>query len=139
MQTTCIRTNKVHDISTRTVASLSHSSLEAPGPNKAQQPFHDPAIMSASFVATPQAPMNSIAYGPPPGLTFPPGLSTDNIMVNSHVSPIPPPDEGSAHGESNLPFAQGREVSVPTAALPQCGNAIIGINTLFNTLVARTQ
>ncbi|KXN85494.1 General negative regulator of transcription subunit 4 [Leucoagaricus sp. SymC.cos] len=69
---------------------------ESPGLNKTQQPFQDPAIMSASFVPALQAPMSDITYGPPPGLSFPPGLNT-NVMGNSHVSPIPPFDEGSAH------------------------------------------
>lgn len=95
--------------------------------------------MSASFAPTSQAPLNNLPYGPPPGLAFPPGLNTDNAIVNSHVSPIPPLDEGSAHGESNLPFLQGREVSIPSAVLPQCGNSVIGINALLNTLAARTQ
>ena len=77
------------------------------GFSKAQPPFHDPAIMSASFAPTLQSSMNNIAAcGPPPGLAFPPGLNSNNnnsstLIVNSHVSPIPTLDEGSAHGESD--------------------------------------
>jgi len=64
--------------------------------------------MSASFAPTLQSPinMNNVpAYGPPPGLAFPPGLNNHNnnnntLIVNTHVSPIPTLDEGSAHGES---------------------------------------
>ncbi|KAF5357815.1 hypothetical protein D9756_001673 [Leucocoprinus leucothites] len=78
---------------------------QPPGLNKAQPPFHDPAIMSASFASSPQPPMNNITYGPPPGLAFPPGLTSNNakntnnnnVIANPHVSPIPPLDEGSAH------------------------------------------
>lgn len=95
--------------------------------------------MSASFAPTPPALMNNGGYGPPPGLMFPPNLNAENDIVNPHVSPLPPLDEGSAHGESNLSFLQGREVSGTSAVLPQCGNSIIGINALPNTLVARTQ
>jgi len=63
--------------------------------------------MSASFAPTLQPPMNNVsAYGPPPGLAFPPGLNNNNknntLLVNSHVSPIPTFDEGSAHGESEF-------------------------------------
>ncbi|KAJ3561703.1 hypothetical protein NP233_g10030 [Leucocoprinus birnbaumii] len=80
------------------------------GLNKAQQPFHDPAIMSASFAAPlPQPPMNNITYGPPPGLAFPPGLNNNTainnnnntVITNANVSPIPPLDEGSTHVSSN--------------------------------------
>jgi CCR4-NOT transcription complex subunit 4 len=111
---------------------------DPPGLHKVQQPFHDPAIMSASFAPS-QAPMN-ITYGPPPGLTFPPGVNSDDgPTVNSHVSPIPPLDEGSTHGESNISFLQGREVNVPNVSLPHYGNPAIGVNALFNTLVAQTQ
>jgi hypothetical protein len=67
---------------------------------------------------------------------FPPGLSNNNntAIANSHVSPIPPFDEGSAHGESDFWFLQGREVNAPSAALPH-----IGINASFNSLTAQSQ
>jgi CCR4-NOT transcription complex subunit 4 len=130
-----VQGNQPVDVSTRIHLT---PFLDPPGLHKAQQPFHDPAIMSASFAPS-QAPM-STTYGPPPGLTFLPGVNSDNgPTVNSHVSPIPPLDEGSTHGESNISFLQGREVNVPNISLPHYRNSIIGVNALFNTLVAQTQ
>ncbi|XP_006458231.1 hypothetical protein AGABI2DRAFT_64845 [Agaricus bisporus var. bisporus H97] len=114
-----------------------HQAQDPPGLHKVQQPFHDPAIMSASFA--PQTPM-STTYGPPPGLAFPPGLNSDNgPTANSHVSPIPPLDEGSTHGEFNFPLLQGREANLANVTLPHYGNSVIGVNALFNPLVAQTQ
>ncbi|PFH50694.1 hypothetical protein AMATHDRAFT_176752, partial [Amanita thiersii Skay4041] len=45
--------------------------------NSVRLPFNDPAIMSASLAASPTPPENgyvSMAYAPPPGLGYPPGL-----------------------------------------------------------------
>ncbi|KAF8654128.1 hypothetical protein AX16_003659 [Volvariella volvacea WC 439] len=52
-------------------ASLNQPPPNAPTPFKMMgQHFHDPAIMSASF-GSPDSNLNALAYGPPPGLSFP--------------------------------------------------------------------
>jgi hypothetical protein len=72
-----------------------------------QQQFSDPAIMSARFAPLgmptmydfafgnpPPAEGAQLAYGPPPGLTFPqPNVS------NAHLPAEQPQSNGSSHGE----------------------------------------
>lgn len=72
-----------------------------------------------------------MTYGPPPGLSYPHGVSQSPSIGSVHNSNgINVIDgSGSAHGEFVfIPF-EGREVSVPSAVLSQCGKSIIGINT----------
>lgn len=78
--------------------------------------FHDPAIMSAQFASAGPGPdvftspipasaasHSQIAFGPPPGLSFPPGLSPSPAPLNvhhQHRGYDASQANGSAHGES---------------------------------------
>ena len=78
--------------------------------------FHDPAIMSAQFasvgqgldVFTSPTPASAVShsqspFGPPPGLTFPPGLEPSSAPSNTyrqHHGYDASQSNGSAHGES---------------------------------------
>ncbi|KAJ3741715.1 hypothetical protein DFH05DRAFT_1402615 [Lentinula detonsa] len=86
-----------------------------------QPPFHDPAIMSAARFAP--APETSymrpvgMTYGPPPGLSFPPGLQQLNASVSMSDG------NGNPNGESQFrtePVAAGPSLSSPSdfPALP---------------------
>jgi hypothetical protein len=86
--------------------------------------------MSARFVPlTSEAAYGNLLHGPPPGLSYPHGPSNivrpedaaDNarVAMNGH---------GSAHGEPISSLSQGREVSVPSPVLIQCGKSAIGID-----------
>lgn len=79
--------------------------------------------MSASFVApSSELTYTSMPYGPPPGLPVPQRLSPSPAMLNSGIS-----IDGRNHsqGESFMSYIKGREVSVPSAVLSQCGISII--------------
>ncbi|KAH9063799.1 hypothetical protein EDB83DRAFT_2223891 [Lactarius deliciosus] len=67
-------------------AALSHSQQQQQYHFAQQQPpqFNDPAIMSASFGLQPQEAFAPQAYGPPPGLAYPPGLQSN--MANDGES-----------------------------------------------------
>jgi hypothetical protein len=87
--------------------------------------------MSARFVPTPsEAAYGSLPHGPPPGLPYPHGRSnvlrpedaTDNARVVMN-------DRGLTHGEPFSSLSLGREVSVPSPVLIQCGKSAIGIDT----------
>ncbi|KAF5386828.1 hypothetical protein D9615_001626 [Tricholomella constricta] len=94
--------------------------------------FNDPAIMSARFAsAMPEGVFNQMSYGPPPGLSYPQGGMNIGlgVMTNGEMD-----SNVSAHGESLLLHPEGREVSVPSAVLSQCGKLIIGIDESSNPL-----
>ncbi|KAJ3868645.1 hypothetical protein EV359DRAFT_31818 [Lentinula novae-zelandiae] len=78
----------------------------------AQPQFHDPAIMSAArFAPAPEShymhPVD-MTYGPPPGLSFPPGLQNTNTPVSMNDG------NGNAHGESYSFSSEGRAACVPS-------------------------
>ncbi|KAF8163178.1 hypothetical protein B0H34DRAFT_856722 [Crassisporium funariophilum] len=106
--------------------SRNHSHSQQP-PFRTPQRFEDPAIMSASFGApTPEYVLASVAYGPPPGIPTPQGVSSSPAMTHLHQSHTNGDGRNnSAHGESFLFYSQGREVSVPSAVLSQCGISTI--------------
>ena len=107
------------------------------------QPFADPAIMSARM-ASPSPiqdggygggptglesyPSQQLAFGPPPGLAYPQGVVPNPALSNRHgkgLGGMPAAVDlsqmgGSAHGELRLYPYQGREsqVRVPSAVLP---------------------
>lgn len=68
---------------------------------------------------------NPIAYGPPPGLPFP-----------QHVSSNARPNMEDYHGESFFAPYKGREASVPSAVLSQCGKSIINIDVSLSPLIS---
>jgi len=93
--------------------------------------FNDPAIVSTPFTpSTPDVLYNHLSYGPPPGLPFPHG-SMQNVSPNVHAT------NGSESNSSDqgeflyYPF-EGREDSVPSAVLSQCGKVIISIDGSSN-------
>ncbi|TFK42706.1 hypothetical protein BDQ12DRAFT_676664 [Crucibulum laeve] len=68
-----------------------------PGLYKPSQQFNDPAIMSASFAPQMQGQnYHSLAYGPPPGLSFPQNATMGNIGGGV----VAMGDRGSAHASS---------------------------------------
>ena len=108
------------------------------------QPFSDPAIMSARLASPVMAqPMHDsgylgvqqslesyqqqqqqqLAYGPPPGLAYPPGIMPGPQMTRHGLGVMSNMDAaqgvGSAHGELRFLHSQGREsqVRVPSAVL----------------------
>lgn len=84
--------------------------------------------MSARF-ASATAASGHLLHGPPPGLSYPPGSSNvvrpEDAADNARVAVN---DHGSAHGEPHSSLSQGREVSVPSPVLIQCGKSAIGID-----------
>lgn len=81
--------------------------------------------MSASFAApTSELAFTSMAYGPPPGLPVPQRLSPSPAMLNGGISMV---SRNPSQGESFMSYIKGREVSVPSAVLSQCG-----ISTIVN-------
>jgi len=90
-----------------------------------QQPFNDPAIMSASFaspvpgtVYASQVGQAQLSYGPPPGLSYPQDVSQSPAVSSTrgHETAKNVVGNGSTHGES-LPFtSEGREVSTECRA-----------------------
>ncbi|KAJ3877145.1 hypothetical protein F5051DRAFT_409449 [Lentinula edodes] len=84
----------------------------------AQPQFHDPAIMSAArFAPAPEShymhPVD-MTYGPPPGLSFPPGLQNLHTPVSMNDG------NGNAHELRAEPVAEGPSLSSPSdfPALP---------------------
>jgi hypothetical protein len=91
-------------------------------------PFNDPAIMSAS-VGVALAENGYATYAAPPGLTLPPGLAHSATMNDSfRTSNI----QGSTDGEFFTLKFKGREVSIPSAVLLQCGMYSIGCDEPSN-------
>lgn len=107
------------------------------------QPFNDPAIMSARLASPilsqtvhdagfsgPPSAVESLSshllgYGPPPGL-FMDGVTASSVNHSIYASGSGPSStlevsqtSGSVHGESSLPISKGREsqVRVPSAVL----------------------
>jgi hypothetical protein len=96
------------------------------------QSFADPAIMAAQFAPAPAAYNHGpMGYGPPPGLSYgaPPGI-LQHPSQHGHGGAESIEGNGSAHGEFISVFIEGREVSVPSAVLSQCGKSIIGIEAI---------
>lgn len=106
------------------------------------QPFADPAIMSArmaspgpmqdtGYGATPSGldnyPSQHLGYGPPPGLAYPQGIMSNQVLAGRQgpglggvpTASLDMSQAGSAHGELRLFHYQGREsqVRVPSAVL----------------------
>lgn len=82
---------------------------------KSNQPFQDPAIMSASFGPPQPRDMsyNSMAYGPPPGLGM-----VSHQQMGAHSNGMPTAlAESNPNGEQLSLNYLGREVCVPSAAL----------------------
>jgi hypothetical protein len=86
-----------------------------------------PALPSAGYNHGP------MGYGPPPGLSYgaPPGIMQH--PSHSHGGADSVEGNGSAHGESISISFEGREVSVPSAVLSQCGKSIIGIEAIVRS------
>lgn len=105
------------------------TSEHPPGLRANPSPFQDPAIMSARLATNTQdGGSNQVSYGPPPGLSFPqPGMTVGLGVMSGNLD-----GNGSAHGEYNFFLSKGREVSVPSAVLSQCGNFITGIDAPLN-------
>lgn len=113
--TLCSDTNLLPSSSTSVLDQQTSSKLAA---NPA---FNDPAIMSARFASpvlasavpegyynlAPTISSSQVAYGPPPGLTYPPGISPSPAPSASHSrgppSNVESQTNGSVHGES-FPF-----------------------------------
>jgi len=86
---------------------------------RSSQPFEDPAIMSASFVAPND---RNFAYGPPPGLPVPQRISPTPAILQAQQNNMNTDGRNTfAQGEFFLSHFKGREVSVPSAVLSQCG------------------
>lgn len=81
---------------------------------RSPQTFEDPAIMSASFAIP--AIDSRYAYGPPPGLPVPPRLSPSPAVFQQMDA-----RSNSVQGEFLKLYLKGREASVPSAVLSQCG------------------
>lgn len=87
------------------------------------QPFNDPAIMSASF-STPATEhiFSSTEYGPPPGLPAPQRLSSSPAVSHGNHSNVTTDGRSnSTQGELFFFYLKGREDSVPSTVLSQCG------------------
>ncbi|KDR81487.1 hypothetical protein GALMADRAFT_60383 [Galerina marginata CBS 339.88] len=90
------------------------------------QPFDDPAIMSASFVPAAERIFTSGGYGPPPGLSLPQKLSRSPATVQTKQNGVVTDGQtNGAQGELLLSYLKGREASVPSAVLSQCGISTI--------------
>ncbi|KIM49250.1 hypothetical protein M413DRAFT_59067 [Hebeloma cylindrosporum] len=88
---------------------------------RASQTFEDPAIMLASFAAPASMDLEFPSYGPPPGLPVPsPGLPP----VQQHGG-ISERRNNSTQGESFVSCLEGREATVPSTVLSQCGTSTI--------------
>ena len=81
--------------------------------------------MSASF-ALGNEPFTAMTYGPPPGLSGPQKPTPSPGLMQAHLNGIMVDGRGNAsHGESIMSYLKGREVSVPSTVLSQCGISII--------------
>ena len=81
--------------------------------------------MSASYGGLgPEHIFTPMTYGPPPGLPAPQGISHPRQNLNGDE-----PHEG----EQFIPYSQGREVSVPSTVLSQCGISTIAIDVSSNS------
>ena len=95
--------------------------------------FNDPAIVSTPFTSpTPDVLYNHLSYGPPPGLSFPHG-PIQSVSPNVHAANGSESDSSGQGEFLYYPF-EGREDSVPSAVLSQCGKVIISIDGSSNNI-----
>lgn len=96
-------------------------------------PFSDPAIMSAS-VGVPLAENGYATYAAPPGLALPPGIAHSANMPTAFMNDGSSTSNirGSTDGEFFSLKYKGREVSIPSAVLLQCGMYSFGCDEPSN-------
>ena len=90
--------------------------------------FNDPAVMSARFVPASSAVVYGELLHHPPGLSYPQGPSSVVRLEDSDNTRMAMNNDGSAYGELISSLSQGREVSVPSPVLLQCGKSVIGVD-----------
>jgi CCR4-NOT transcription complex subunit 4 len=91
----------------------------------ASQPFEDPAIMSASLAVPSSVDHGFPSYGPPPGLPVPQRLSPSPALPQAHQNGgMSDRRNNLTQGEFFVSCIKGREASVPSTVLSQCGTSI---------------